>query len=129
MDLNWRCYLKISNFDLKILEWTKPILCSKWDHFDRAKPIFKILLASLNFDTVQKRFRSFFAQNLGSVGQRTAKLLAIKLWELFHPGRTRIWAESDCTLFGSKGRRVCKRIVWWTVTLQSFDLQNPNFQQ
>ena len=45
------------------------------------KPILKILLASWTFDTVRKRFISFNTENLGSVGQRTAKLLAIKLYE------------------------------------------------
>ena len=34
------------------------------------------------FDTIFKGFRSFNAENLGSVGQRAAKLLAIKLWAL-----------------------------------------------
>ena len=100
----------------------------KWCHFDRAKTTFKILLASWTFDTVWKRFRSFNAENLGSVGQRVAKLLAIKL--------------CACTLFGFYGQRVCKRHlprfentrgqiilkVWWPVTLQPFDLQTPNFQ-
>ena len=114
-----------------IWEWTKPILCSKWGHFDRAKTIFRILLASWPFYTVWKGFRSFDTENLGSVGQRTAKLLVIKLWEWFDLGRTRIWAEgdcTDCTLFGCKGWRVCKHKVWWLVTLQPFNLQTPNFQ-
>ena len=32
-----------------------------------------------------KRFRSFNPVNIGSVGQRAAKLLSIKLWEWFNP--------------------------------------------
>ena len=52
-----------------------------------------MLLASWNFDTVLKRFRSFNAKNLGSVGQRAAKLPAIKLWEWFYPARTKIRAD------------------------------------
>ena len=35
-------------------ESTKPILCSRWGHFDRAKPILKILLASWTFYTIEK---------------------------------------------------------------------------
>ena len=111
-----------------IWEWTKPILCSKWGHFDRANTKFKILLASWHFDTVWKGFRSFNAENLGSVGQRTAKLLTIKL--------------CPCAFFGLYSQRVCKCFqprfkcaqcqmilkVWWPVILQSFDLQTPNFQ-
>ena len=51
----------------------------KWGHFDRVKSTFKMLLFSWNFDTVFKKFRSFDAKNLGSVGQRAAKLLAVKV--------------------------------------------------
>ena len=38
-------------------------------------------------------FRSFNAKNLGSVGQRDAKLLAIKLWEWLDPGWS--WIQAD----------------------------------
>ena len=61
--------------------------------FDRAKPTLKLLLASWTFYSFLKGFRSFNAENLGSVGQRAAKWLAIKLWEWFDPGTTRIWAD------------------------------------
>ena len=87
-----------------IRESTKPILCSKWGHFDRAKPILRILLASWTLSTLEKGFRSFNSENLRSVGQRTAKLLAIKLYKWFDPGPSRIRAEGACTLFGRKGR-------------------------
>ena len=111
-----------------VRESTKLILCSKCGHFDRAKPILKILLASWTFCTVYKGFRSFNSENFGSVVQRVAKLLAIKL--------------CACTLFGLYGWRFCNRLrprfknargriilkVWWAVTLQPFDLQTPNFQ-
>ena len=66
-------------------------------YFDRAKPILKLLLASWTFYSFLKEFRSFNAENLGSVGQRAAKWPAIKLWEWFDPGTTRIradWFES-----------------------------------
>ena len=62
-----------------IRESTKPILCRKLGHFDRVKPILKILLASRTFYTVEKGFRSFNAENLGFVGQRASKLLAVKV--------------------------------------------------
>ena len=109
-----------------VTESTKPILCSKWGKFGRAKPILEILLASWTFGKVEKGFRSFNSKNLVSVGQRAAKLLAIKLWEWFDPGRSRIRADGTCRLLGHKGRRVYKRKVWRPVTLQPFDLQTPN---
>ena len=40
----------------------------------------KSAASQLKFFIVLERFRSFNAENLGSVGQRTAKLPAIKLW-------------------------------------------------
>ena len=42
-----------------------------------------MLLASWFLMSFFKRFSSFFAENLESVGQRAAKLPAIKLWERF----------------------------------------------
>ena len=120
--------LKTASTVICVRESTKPILCNKWGHFDSAKPILRILLASWTFGTVEKGLRSFNSENLGSVGQRISKLLAIKL--------------CACTLFGLYGQRVCKRLwprfenargqiilkVWWPVTFQPFDLQTPNFQ-
>ena len=50
----------------------------KWGHFDRAKPNLKLLLASWTFYSFLKGFRSFIAENLGSVGQRALKLPAVK---------------------------------------------------
>ena len=35
-------------------------------------------LVSYNFDTIKKGFRSFDDKNLGSVGQRALKLMAVK---------------------------------------------------
>ena len=49
--------------------------------------------ASWTFDTVQKGFRSCNAENLGSVSQRDAKLLAIKLWEC----TIHTWSTTFCT--------------------------------
>ena len=37
-----------------VRESTKPILCSKWGHFDKAKAILKIRLASWTFHKVEK---------------------------------------------------------------------------
>ena len=53
-------------------------LC-KWGHFEKAKTTFKMLLATWFLVCFFKRFRSFVAKNLGSVGQRAAKLLAVKV--------------------------------------------------
>ena len=52
---------------------------AKWGHFDRAKPIFKMLLASWNFYLVFKSFRSFNTKNLESFGQRASKLPTVKV--------------------------------------------------
>ena len=38
-----------------------------------------MLPVSWNFDTIKKRLRSFDDKNLGFVGQRTSKLLAVKV--------------------------------------------------
>ena len=52
-----------------------------------------MLLASWTFDTVEKKIRSLNTENLGSVGQSAAKLLAIKLWEWFDFARVRTRAD------------------------------------
>jgi len=52
-----------------------------------------MLLASCNFYIVFKGFRSFNNENLNFVGQRALKLPAIKLWEWFDRGQSRIWAD------------------------------------
>ena len=73
-------------------------LC-KWGDFERAKTTLKMLLASWFLVCFFKRFRSFNAENLGSVGQRAAKLPAIKLWEWLerdrgsNPGRLADWGR------------------------------------
>ena len=38
-------------------------------------------------------FRSFIIVNIGSIGQRAAKLLFVKLSERFEPGQSRTWAD------------------------------------
>ena len=45
----------------------------------RVKSILKTQLASWNLFRVLKGFRSFNAENLGSVGQRAEKLPAVKV--------------------------------------------------
>ena len=46
--------------------------------FEKGKPILKFLLASWFFIYFLKRFKSFNTVNMGSVGQRASKLLAVK---------------------------------------------------
>ena len=71
----------------------------KWGHFEKAKTTFKMLLATWFLVCFFKRFRSFVAENLESVGQRAAKLPAIKLWEWLdrdrgsNPGRLADWGR------------------------------------
>ena len=52
-----------------------------------------MLLASWAFYTILKGFRSFNAENMGSVGQRAANLPAFKVWEWFDPGPPRTRAD------------------------------------
>ena len=81
LNVAWKI-LRAITVDLQyssLLFWQDPLYDMKWGHFDRVNLTFKMLLASWNFDTVFKRFRSFNAKNLRSVGQRAAKLLAVKV--------------------------------------------------
>ena len=83
---------------------TKQILL-KWCHFERAKPTLKILLAFWTFDRLWNGIRSLNAENLDFIDQRATKLLAVKLWEWFDPGRPQTRADRPCTHFGWIGRR------------------------
>ena len=79
-------------------------LC-KWGHFERVKTTLKILLVFWTFDTVLKGFRSFNAKNLGSVGQRAAKLLAVKVGGLKKKSAGRPRPQSASLLgFDSRSR-------------------------
>ena len=101
-------------------------LC-KWGHFEKAKTTFKMLLATWFLVCFFKRFRSFVAENLESVGQRAAKLPAIKLWEWFetvqasNPGTLADWGR------GRLADLSWDLQLWQLVILQPFDLQTPNF--
>ena len=101
-------------------------LC-KWGHFEKAKTTFKMLLATWFLVCFFKRFRSFVAKNLESVGQRAAKLPAIKLWEWFEP----VQASNPGTLADWGRGRLADLSwdlqLWQLVILQPFDLQTPNF--
>ena len=61
-------------------------------HFERANTALKMLLASWTFITILNGSRSFNTENLGSVGQMSAKLPAINLWEWFDNVQTWIRA-------------------------------------
>ena len=50
-----------------------------------------MLLASWNVYTTEKGFRSLNAKNLGFVGQRAAKLLAVKVRVLKKLKKTLVW--------------------------------------
>ena len=103
-------------------------LC-KWGHFEKAKTTFKMLLATWFLMCFFKRFRSFVAKNLKSVGQRAAKLPAIKLWEWLNrdrgsnPSRLADWG------WGRLADFFLRPPNWQLVTLEPFDLQTPNFEQ
>ena len=101
-------------------------LC-KWGHFEKAKTTFKMLLATWFLMCFFIRFRFFNAKNLGSVGQRAAKLPAIKLWEWFetvqasNPGTLADWG------WGRLADLSWDLQLWQLVILQPFNLQTPNF--
>ena len=50
-----------------------------------------MLLAASTLHTVEKGFRSLNAKNLGFVGQRAAKLLAVKVRVLKKLKKTLVW--------------------------------------
>ena len=52
-----------------------------------------MLLTSWPFRIHWEGVRSFHKFDIGSVGQRAAKLPSIKPWECFRPGRSRTWAD------------------------------------
>ena len=97
-------------------------------YFDRVKSTLKMLLASWTFWTVEKGFRSFNAENLGSIGQRAAKLPAIKLQEWFDFARNR--TRADWPTGAGAGRQTFSwdLQLWKLVTLQPFDLKTPYLQ-
>ena len=66
---------------------------------------------------IGKGIRSLYARNMGSVGQRAAKLPAIKVWEWFGPGTTRARARAGRQTF------LWDLQLWRLVTLKPFDLQ------
>ena len=66
-----------SGVQLRFYAYNKS-LC-KWGHFEKAKTTFKMLLATWFLVCFLKKFRSFNAKNLGSVGQTTLKLQAVKV--------------------------------------------------
>ena len=107
---------------------TKHVYEGKWGHFEREKSILKIQLASCFLTYLLKLFRSFNAKNFRSFGQRASKLQAVKVGGLkkksafwprphsYHSARVRL----------DRGQIILK--VWWSVTLQPFNLQTINFQ-
>ena len=70
-----------------------PIYRVKWGLFDRVKPTFKMLLPFWKFYKILNELRPLNAENLKSIGQRTTKIPAIKLWEWFDPELTRMRAD------------------------------------
>ena len=99
-------------------------LC-KWGQFEKAKTTFKILLATWFLMCFFKRFRSFVAENLESLDQSAAKLLAIKLWEWFN-----LESGPTCSSGAGAGRQTFSwdLQIWKLGTLQPFNLQITSFQ-
>ena len=56
-----------------------PVYDVKWGHFEQAKMTLKMLSASWYLKYLFKGFRYFNTVNMGSVGQRASKLLAVKV--------------------------------------------------
>ena len=83
-----------------------------------------MLAASWTLDTVEKGLRSFNAENLGSVGERAAKLLAIKFENDSTPRKLN-WFECG---WGQVAGFSLDLQLWQLVTLQPFNLQSPKFQ-
>ena len=123
---NCKCYNSYVQWGAEQTDYL-PIYETNQGYFKRAKPTLKMLLGSWTFNTVLKGFRSFNAKNFGSVGQRAAKLPAIKLWEWFdrdrgsNPGTLADWGR------GRLADLSWDLQLWQLVILQPFDLQTPNF--
>ena len=69
MDIQWRA------IQIALL----PVYDVKWGHFEGAKMTLKMLPASWYSKYLFNGFRSFDIVNMGSVGQRASKLLAVKV--------------------------------------------------
>ena len=74
-------------------------LC-KWGHFEKKKPSLKCCWPLDFLMYFFKRFRSFYAKNLESVGQRTAKLLAVKAGGLKKKSATSAIPPKVCASVG-----------------------------
>ena len=68
-----------------------PVYGVKWGRFERAKMTIKMLPASSYFKYLFKGFWSFDTVNMGSVGQRALKLLAVKVGGL--KKKSAIWPQ------------------------------------
>ena len=101
------------------------IVISKIHGFHGTCPNDAPVLACWTSDTVQKRFRSFNAINLRSVGQRAAKLPASKLWEWFDPRRIPIRSDWFKWGRGWAADFFLRLQLWKLVTLQPLGLQRP----
>ena len=121
LETRWQYY---SGVRLRFYAYNKS-LC-KWGHFEKAKTTFKMLLATWFLVCFFKRFRSFVAENLESVGQRAAKLPAIKLWEWFEGAGVRTRADW-LTGAGAGWQTFSWDLqLWQLVTLRPFDQKIPN---
>ena len=100
-----KIFVKLANPGYMSTDWTYThskkystsyyeTLC-KWGDFERAKTTLKMLLASWFLVCFFKRFRCLNAENLGSVGQRASKLLAVKLWKWLTATGNRTRAKSN----------------------------------
>ena len=87
-----------------------------------------MLLASWTFDKVKKENRSLNTENLGSVGQRAAKLPAIKLWEWFDFARVRTQADWFKRGRGRLADFSWDLQLWQLVTFKPFNLQTLYLQ-
>ena len=110
------CWLTLTNVDKKLCYLCCHICIENFEAIERwvyngnPKSTLKILLASWFLVYFFKRFRSFIAENLKSVGQRAAKLPAIKLWE---------WLNRD------RGSNPSRLADWGRGRLADFFLRPP----
>ena len=65
-----------------------------------------------------KRFRSFNAKNLGSVGQRAAKLLAVKVGGLKKKSAALAFTAKECAIVFSPDSSTS-----WVESFSKFDVQ------
>ena len=121
MTFSWICFKKINIFSKQMQETLT--MFPPENKKQRLVKIWGKIRNGTSQDFTLFLITTCTAENFVSVGQRAAKLLAIKLCAGLYGRRVckRHWPEFELY----QGRTILK--VWWLAILQPFDLQTPYF--